>query len=611
MQEKEKVQSHREILEDFLQYHREALGACRLIVGDPELRDEEALQWLLTMPGVLGVVVHPDLASRINDSRVGFFQPEEYSWSPPEISSSVFAYIGPRNQVGVRMVRRAVIVNKTISLVTGVPGMWHKEHVFTFLGRRVIERASWAGTRMVMRLQEKLPTGIRQKIGWVKGRISAPALIGLRRFSKYAAVPMLDRDSFVNGRCILANSALAWGGAERQLVNTLIQLQARGIDASLVCEHLHLSDDHRFFHHQLEGIKVDVLDMTALSVIGGRMPEIKSRLISAVQQLPVVIAEDVLRYAAYFLVHRPQVVHAWQDETSIKAGLAALLVGVPRIVLSGRNVSPTHFDYYQYYMRPAYRLLASSERVVMLNNSKAGARDYEWWLGIEGIRVIYNGLADNFIESPSVAETVAYRESLGIPSGARVVGGIFRLYPEKDPDLWLSTAVELYDRDPSLWFLIVGTGPMKERLAERARESGISERLLLPGTCKNPAVPLSIMDVFLLTSRYEGTPNVLMEAQALGIPVVATSAGGVAETLVVDSTGLVLKERSPKKLAQAVETVLEDPEWKARAKKIGPRFIRERFGMNRMIEETLQAYGILQQENEISNSTNEQRELFA
>ncbi len=614
MEESEKEKSRKEILEDFLQYHQEVLGGRGLVVGDPELKDEVVLRWLLSAPGIRGVVVHPSLASQMEDWRVGSFLPGEYTWKPPSVPSKIVAYIGPRNQVGLRMVRRVMAINGARFLVSGVPGIWRREHVFSFLGRRVLERASWAGARMTTAVRQRsgafLPAGLQQKISQARSRFPTRALLGLRRFSKCAKRPLLDKDRFVNGRCILVNSALAWGGAERQLVNTLVQLKAKGIDASLVCEHLNLSDDHRFFHHQLEGVRVDALGTAEISGIGKRMPELKARLISAVQQLPLEIAEDVMRYAAYFLERRPQVMHAWQDETSIKAGLAALLVGVPRIVLSGRNVAPIHFAYYQYYMRPAYRLLAASERVVMLNNSKAGAQDYERWLGIKGIRVVYNGLAENFIKSPSPEEVTAYRESLGIPPNARVVGGIFRLYQEKDPELWLKTAATLFEHDPSLWFLLVGTGPMKEKLAERARKLGIGGRFLLPGTHKKPAIPLSIMDVFLLTSRYEGTPNVLMEAQMMGVPVVATPAGGVGETLVEGRTGKVVEERTPDALARAVRKVLADPEWKKRAERVGPRFIRERFSLDRMIEETLQAYGMARQESERLESVGDQRELL-
>ena len=117
---------------------------------------------------------------------------------------------------------------------------------------------------------------------------------------------------------------------------------------------------------------------------------------------------------------RPSVVHAWQDSTSIKAGIAAVIAGVPRIVLASRNATPINFTYYQDYMYPAYRALASLESIVFLNNSEAGAVDYTQWLGMprERFVVVRNGVDLNHLKR--IEETVIrdYRQSLGIPADA-------------------------------------------------------------------------------------------------------------------------------------------------------------------------------------------------
>ena len=94
------------------------------------------------------------------------------------------------------------------------------------------------------------------------------------------------------------------------------------------------------------------------------------------------------------------------------------------------------------------------------------------------------------------------------------------------------------------------------------------------------------MDVVLLTSELEGTPNVLLEAQALGRPVVATDVGGCAETFLPGQTGILLPAQpSAEEIAEAVTRILRDREFMARANEQGPAFIRERFCAKRMAAE--------------------------
>ncbi len=593
---KEDIEKTMEVLKEVLKYCRES-GFDEVMVACPNGLEKNTAGWLMRQAGVKGVVLLPDNLPELNDELVGRFIPSEYTWRLPEVSCSTIVYVGPRNRISFRMVRRAVKTCGTTRIVYGLPGVWRTEHVLGFVGKRVQERVQWGINRLIDSCSKAAgsycPVFVADALASTQQRFNPRVKRQLRRFGHIAQQPLLVRRAFHSKRIVFVNSALAWGGAERQLVNTMVSLKQRGFeDISLVCENLNLSEDHRFFHHQLEDVAVEELGTEGLMEVPNFSEKVGTRLKSAVDWLPVDLAEDVFRYAVHFLKHRPGVVHAWQDATSIKAGLAAVLVGVPRIILSGRNVAPIHFPYYQYYMRPGYRLLAGFSQVRMVNNSQAGARDYEQWLGIRGIEVIYNGLDENFIAPVSDAESAQYRKEVGIPAGMKVVGSIFRMYEEKDPLLWAEAVSEVARKRDDVFFLLVGTGPLKGKLEDLARKKGFAERLILPGTHKNPAVPLAIMDVFLLSSRYEGTPNVLMEAQKLGVPVVSTDAGGVRETLLPGVTGLVVQQRTPTSLADAVLKILNDPSWRMRVQEKGPDFIQSRFGLDRMIRETLELYGI-------------------
>jgi glycosyltransferase involved in cell wall biosynthesis len=100
------------------------------------------------------------------------------------------------------------------------------------------------------------------------------------------------------------------------------------------------------------------------------------------------------------------------------------------------------------------------------------------------------------------------------------------------------------------------------------------------------------LDVFLLTSSGEGIPNVVLEAQWAGTPVVATRAGGVAEALELGASDWIVDPPDADHLAGCVNRLLGDPGARARASAAGPELVRARFGLPRMIEETMKAYGL-------------------
>src|SRR5262249_16369307 len=106
----------------------------------------------------------------------------------------------------------------------------------------------------------------------------------------------------------------------------------------------------------------------------------------------------------------------------------------------------------------------------------------------------------------------------------------------------------------------------------------------------DPARGISLFDVFLLTSQFEGTPNVVIEASLLGVPVVATDAGGTREAVCEGTTGFLVQQPGPTAVAERVLAIPDDPAWPARARRQGPAFIESRFGLERMLDETLALY---------------------
>ena len=413
-------------------------------------------------------------------------------------------------------------------------------------------------------------------------------------FQQSLELPAHEKIVPIPNRVLLVNAGLAAGGAERQIVNTMIGLHGSGQceSVALLAEYIDYAPKLDFFLHNLRerGIEVAQVQHTVTLAEDG-LSNLPLSLAELAADLPVGILEEILNLVEEFRSRRPSVVHAWQDATSIKAGIAAVIVGVPRIVLASRNVTPKNFTYYQDYMEPAYRALASVESVVFLNNSEAGASDYTNWLGLPRDRfaVIRNGVNLGYLKRAEAEVVRDYRQSLGIPADAKVVGSVFRFWAEKRPMLWLRSAALLAQRYPELYFLIVGEGPMRKKMEAFISSNNLKGKVHLPGARTDVATPLSAMDVFLLTSEFEGTPNVVLEAQWLGLPVVATAAGGVDECLST-KTGRVVYEDDPDNLSKVIAEYLDSATLHKIARVEGCKYVAASFSDVFMIRKTLSLY---------------------
>jgi len=244
-------------------------------------------------------------------------------------------------------------------------------------------------------------------------------------------------------------------------------------------------------------------------------------------------------------------------------------------------------------MRRAYEALATNPSIKILNNSKAGARDNEAWIGLpsDSIGLVYNGFVPGSARLPDQAEVIDLRRRLGLKDTELVVGTVMRFVKEKDPDLWIDTAAAIYAELPCVRFLIFGYGPLESAMIERIKRLGLRDQVVMAGATTDVGLAFSAMDVVLMTSAIEGLPNVMIEAQAVGRPVVAPDVGGTREALVEGVTGRIASRRSPRRLARAVVEILKDEPGRRRVLTAGPDFVADRFDLDRMVEATLRFYG--------------------
>lgn len=410
---------------------------------------------------------------------------------------------------------------------------------------------------------------------------------------------------------VLVTGSLEAGGAERQCAITSVSLADLGVRVRLISrgsDQAPLTQQYYFTILENEGI--NLIDMhfqdppENYSDISYMIPDTPSTIDNEIRKrchaLPLGIGNEVAIYYRLFRKMKPDVVHTWQDYTNTTAALAALWAGVPRVVLGLRNLNPTNFSLYQPFFRPIYRMLLQDSRITVTSNSKRTLNDYIRWIGIKPARsqVITNAYKDVFkgqhlVQAGDAVE--AKREAILEPrvSSDRLrVLGVFRLYHEKDPLLFVKVAGEVAKAMPNVDFSIVGAGDMEGAVRAEITRQNLDGRFQLLGLRRDVLRYMRDADLLLHTARFEGMPNVLIEAQAMGLPIVTTDVGGIRETILQDKTAQVIKERHKGPLARAVVNCLGDKQWLETARLAGPEHIRQSFGIDTMMKSTLSAYGL-------------------
>lgn len=183
------------------------------------------------------------------------------------------------------------------------------------------------------------------------------------------------------------------------------------------------------------------------------------------------------------------------------------------------------------------------------------------------------------------------RRLLHLAPADRLVLHLAHLGAEKGQADLIAAAPRIHDAVPGARIAIAGGGELRERLERQAAATGAA-RILFVGFWPPERIPalLAAAAVFVLPSRNEGLGSVLLEAMAAGLPIVASSTGGIPEIVRDGDTGLLVPPRDPSALAAAVIRLLTDSALAARLGAAGLEFVRREGSADRMVDETLAVY---------------------
>jgi glycosyltransferase involved in cell wall biosynthesis len=288
--------------------------------------------------------------------------------------------------------------------------------------------------------------------------------------------------------------------------------------------------------------------------------------------------------------HQVQVAHAFDFYANLTLIPAAKLARVPIVIGSHRQLGDL--------MTPGqFRAQAAAFRwcdAVVCNSQAAADRLIASGLSPHKIAVIGNAL-------PAAAFTAAPAALPKRPGVARV-GMVARMnHRYKNHSGFLRIAAQIHQRIPSAEFLLVGDGPLRQELEREAASLGLGPSAIFLGDRQDMPAVLASLDVAVLTSDSESLSNVVLEAMAAGLPVIAYGVGGNSE-LLSDQRGGLIPAGNETSFADAVGKLLSDLALRQQLGRNALQFVRETFSLDRVRQRYVELYVSLLQKKRRRNS---------
>lgn len=266
---------------------------------------------------------------------------------------------------------------------------------------------------------------------------------------------------------------------------------------------------------------------------------------------------------------RPSLLHTHSSKAGFLGRWAAALLRLaggeaPRVIHSPHG--HVFYGYFGPLLSELYRLVELScvpwtDRFVALTE---GEKRESLGFGLgrpEQWAVVPSGVALPPESFPASQEGRRIRASLGLGEEEVVAGSLLRLERVKGPEVWVQASAYALRRSPqSLRFLAVGEGPLREELLRMVMEFDIADRWIFSGPTADVWAHLAAMDIYVQPSLNEGMGRALVQAQAMGLPVVATSVCGIPDVVREGASALLVPPGDPQALGEAMLELARDPE---------------------------------------------------
>ncbi len=285
------------------------------------------------------------------------------------------------------------------------------------------------------------------------------------------------------------------------------------------------------------------------------------------------------------------IVHTHGVRANLVGRLAAKMSGVGTVITTVHSMLAQ--DYPDTFSRLANMFIEKASRS-MTNHFVAVSGGLQKALIKQGIpekkiTVVYNGLDPQIFRGKEHIDP-GWRKRAGIAEDVPLVSIVGRLHQVKGHRYFLKAAAELLKNRKDIHFLVVGSGPEREALEELTNDLGISEYVTFTGFISNVSEVMPDLNLLVVPSLWEGFGLTALEAMAVGVPVVATSVGGLPEIVEHGTTGLLVPPADEEALAKCILWVLEHPQESKEMALAAKAVVEEKFSAAAMARKTEAVY---------------------
>jgi glycosyltransferase involved in cell wall biosynthesis len=271
--------------------------------------------------------------------------------------------------------------------------------------------------------------------------------------------------------------------------------------------------------------------------------------------------------------------------------IAARLAGVPHIWHIREIIRPDSGRNFFLGVRAVWRIIDYlSAKIIAI--SKAVAAPFPG--DPSKIAIVYNGVDVGKFRPPSRTEGMGMlRQSFGLPAEGPLVGLLAQFDPRKRLEDFIQAAALVHPLFPDARFLILGgdiASPYGQYLQALSRQLNATDYTVWAGFLEDPLPLLQQLDIVVLPSKEEPFGLVVIEAMAVGKPVIGTLSGGIPEIIVDGETGLLVPLESPADLAQAIATLLQNPDKACAMGRAGRQRVEEHFSLDKYVENVENVY---------------------
>jgi glycosyltransferase involved in cell wall biosynthesis len=205
------------------------------------------------------------------------------------------------------------------------------------------------------------------------------------------------------------------------------------------------------------------------------------------------------------------------------------------------------------------------------------------------VNTVLNGVNSNHFKRDTEKGN-KIREQFNIPLNAVVLGNIAVFREQKNLPNWVRAFAKIIEEHQNVYGILVGAGPTEEEVRKLITENGLSNRIIMPGLQTDTIPYFSAIDIYMLSSDFEGLPIALLEAMSMNCAIVSTKAGGVVEAVRDRKDGLLTETGNWQGLAIVAGSLIEDPEKLEKYQHASRKRVKEAFSLKLMVDQLEDIY---------------------